>query len=111
MRKDRWIRLVLVALILITMIPVNSGLAAPSQQDGGGDLQRAQDLLDRMTPEERVGQLFLVTFPDTKVGPDTEIFDLIYNYYIGGVILLNKNNNFGTSENALSDTWSLINQL
>ena len=74
-------------------------------------MRRAQDLLDRMTPEERVGQLFVVTFPDTRVGPDTEIFDLIYNYYIGGVILLDENNNFPVSENPLNDTWSLINQI
>jgi beta-N-acetylhexosaminidase len=111
MRKDYWIRLCLIALILFSMLPAKSGLAAPFRQDDGGDLQRAQDLLERMTPEERVGQLFLVTFPDTNVGADTEIFDLIYNYYIGGVILLDKNNNFVASENAPSDTWSLINQL
>ncbi|MFN2151988.1 MAG: glycoside hydrolase family 3 N-terminal domain-containing protein, partial [Anaerolineales bacterium] len=64
-----------------------------------------------MTPEERVGQLFLVTFTGTKVGPESEIFDLIYNRYVGGVILLDKNNNFTGSEEVLTDTWSLINQL
>ncbi len=110
MRRDHWVRLVFTALILITMIPANLGLAAPPEQDGG-DLRRAQDMLDRMTPEERVGQLFVVTFPGTRVGPDTEIFDLIYNYYIGGVILLDENNNFPVSENSLSDTWALINQI
>jgi len=111
MRKETWVRLVLIASILITMIPLNSGLAAPPFQEEEGDSGRAQDLLDRMTPAERVGQLFLVTFPDRNVGTDTEIFDLIYNHYVGGVILLNKNNNFGDSENVLNDTWSLVNQL
>ncbi len=110
MRKEYWVRFFLTVLTLITMIPPYSGLAAPFEQDGG-DLRRAQELLDRMTPEERVGQLFVVTFPETRVGPDTEIFDLIYNYYIGGVILLDENNNFPASEDPLTDTWSLINQI
>ena len=110
MRRDHWVRLLLITLILITMIPAFPGLAAIPEQDDG-DLRRAQDLLDRMTPEERVGQLFVVTFPDTRVGPDTEIFDLIYNYYIGGVILLDENNNFPVAENPLNDTWLLINQI
>jgi beta-N-acetylhexosaminidase len=110
MRKHWWIRLLLIALILIPMIPTQLGLAAPSPQEGNEEL-RAQDLLERMTPEERVGQLFLVTFTGTKVGPESEIFDLIYNHYVGGVILLDKNNNFPDSETSINDTWSLINQL
>jgi len=110
MRKLTWIRLLLIASILVPMIPAKLGLAAPLQQEGSEGL-RAQDLLDRMTPEEKIGQLFLVTFTGTKVGPESEIFDLIYNHFVGGVILFDKNNNFSDSENSINDTWSLINQL
>ena len=110
MRKHFWIRLILIALILALLSPIHGNLTA-SAQDQSDDEARARDLLERMTPEERVGQLFLVTFTGTKVGPESEIFDLIYNRYVGGVILLDKNNNFTGSEEVLTDTWSLINQL
>ncbi len=110
MKRDHWVRLLMTALFLITMIPIIPGMAATSEQDSG-DLLRAQELLDRMTPEERVGQLFVVTFPGTRVGPDTEVFDLIYNNYIGGVILLDENNNFPESDDQVGETWSLINQI
>ncbi|HBX69949.1 MAG TPA: hypothetical protein DEH25_11390 [Chloroflexi bacterium] len=108
MKNFLWIRLILIATILIPLLPTKMGLAAAPQQEGG-EASRASDLLARMTPEERVGQLFLVTFTGTKVGPESEIFDLIYNHYVGGVILLDKNNNFPASETMLDDIWSLTN--
>jgi beta-N-acetylhexosaminidase len=110
MKKNIWDRLILIALILFPLIPTKIGLAAYQQQDDS-DLRRAQDMLDRMTPEERIGQLFVVTFPGTGVGPETEIFDLIYNHYVGGVILSEENNNFPESEDPLYDIWSLINRI
>ena len=81
MRKHFWIRLILIALILALLSPIHGNLTA-SAQDQSDDEARARDLLERMTPEERVGQLFLVTFTGTKVGPESEIFDLIYNRYV-----------------------------
>ena len=55
--------------------------------------QSAQDLLDEMTVEERVGQLFLVAFEGDSVAPSSDIVDLILNYKVGGVVLLPKNDN------------------
>ncbi len=109
-KKYTWFRLLLIPLIVTLLIPVKISLAA-SQEQNDSDFRRALDMLDRMTPEERVGQLFVVTFPGTRVGPDTEIFDLIYNHYVGGVILLDENNNFPESEDPFYDIWSLVNQL
>ena len=55
-----------------------------------------------MTPEERVGQLFLVTFKGTQVGPETPMYTLISKYGVGGVVLVAANNNFtGSSQDAL----------
>jgi beta-N-acetylhexosaminidase len=110
MKKHTWVQLFLITLLLIPLLPTKISLASPQQQDGS-DFRRAQDMLERMTPEERVGQLFIVTFPGTRVGADTEIFDLIYNHYVGGVILLDENNNFPESEDPLHDIWSLVNQI
>ena len=44
-------------------------------------------LYNQLTPEERIGQLFLVTFTGAEVTPDSQIYDLIANHHIGGVVL------------------------
>jgi beta-N-acetylhexosaminidase len=72
---------------------------------------RAQALLDSLTPEERVGQLFLVTFDGTDAGPDSQIYDLITKYHIGGVILDSGNDNFAQNPQTLSDALKLTRQL
>jgi len=68
----------------------------------------AQEVLERMTPEERVGQLFLVTFHGTNVGEGSAIYDLIVNYHVGGVILLASNDNFTAAPTTVRDAYQLI---
>ncbi|RME46314.1 MAG: hypothetical protein D6791_08615, partial [Chloroflexi bacterium] len=53
-----------------------------------------------MTPEERVGQLFLVTFVGQDTGPESEIARLIQDFKIGGVLLSPRNGNFQNTEGA-----------
>ncbi len=67
-----------------------------------------RQLLNAMTPEERVGQLFLVTFKGIDAGANSEIYDLIVNYHIGGVVLLSENDNFSPAPNTLTDLHRLI---
>jgi beta-N-acetylhexosaminidase len=64
-----------------------------------------------MTPEERVGQLFLVTFQGTDAHDQTEIYDLIANHHIGGVVLLAGNDNFLPQPDTISAAHQLINTL
>ncbi len=75
----------------------------------------AQALLDKLTPEERVGQLFLVTFNGPEAAPGTtdgaQIYDLITKYHVGGVVLLAENNNFVGSDQTLPVLLSLTDQL
>lgn len=70
----------------------------------------AETLLNTMTPEEKVGQLFLVTFDGTKFDDQTQVFDLIANYHIGGVVLKAENNNF-PAENPVAATRELTQAL
>jgi len=56
--------------------------------------EQAISLLENLTPEERVGQLFLITFEGTETGPEAQITELINNYHIGGVVLLAEKDNF-----------------
>src|SRR5687768_16972051 len=64
-----------------------------------------------MTPEERVGQLFLVTFQGTDTHDQTEIYDLIANYHVGGVVLQSANDNFLPQPDTVSGTYQLIRAL
>ena len=68
-------------------------------------------ILESLTPEERVGQLFLVTFTGTDTGAESSIYDLITNYHVGGVVLLAENDNFNATPNTVSGTHQLISNL
>ncbi len=72
---------------------------------------KAQAVLAAMTPEERVGQLFLVTFQGTDAHDQTRIYDLIANHHVGGVVLLAGNDNFLPEPDTISSTHRLINDL
>lgn len=106
-------RLVLLVLILAflaqALVPIQGGVAAPNSQATPEEL--AKTLLATMSPEERIGQLFLVSFPGQDVGTESQVYDLIVNHHIGGVVLEAKNNNFELGENTLSSTLNLIQSL
>jgi beta-N-acetylhexosaminidase len=109
--KTHWSTRLLLALFLFSLLfPLTIGQAAKSEQAAVPEL-RAAAILEDMTPEERVGQLFLVTFSGTQVGPTTPIHDLIVNHHVGGLILLAENDNFNDSLHNLDDLWTLTNQL
>ena len=46
-------------------------------------------LIEDMSQEELIGQLFVVGFPGTTVTPD--IVDLIEQYHVGGIVLFSRN--------------------
>jgi beta-N-acetylhexosaminidase len=83
-----------------------SAAAAPQRQTGP-----AAALLDAMTPAERVGQLFIVSFYGASAADDTEIYSLIANYKVGGVILAAANDNIIDTLHAPEQVLTLTNQL
>jgi len=102
--------LVILTLILACVLPLftfSAGLAQESDtyQDA---YRKAVQLSARLSPEEKVGQLFLITFNGRDIGENTQIFDLISNYHIGGVVLKRTNDNFADSENTVSAAYDLI---
>jgi beta-N-acetylhexosaminidase len=80
--------------------------ASPARQAGV-----LEALLQEMTPAERVGQLFLVTFYGTSVEAGSEIERLISQYHPGGVVLLAANDNFTETVPIPAQTLALSNQL
>lgn len=69
-----------------------------------------ETLLQNMSPEEKIGQLFLVTFEGTDVEEGAIIYDLITENHIGGVVLLAENNNFH-SEDTVTQAKLMIESL
>ena len=69
--------------------------------------QQAKAILAKMTPEEKVGQLFLVSFDGQNVADTTQIAQLIQDYYIGGVVLSRENNNFSSENTIVRDAYTL----
>ncbi len=97
--------------ILIAVILIVAGTGMTSVSGAQESLRAsAEAILQDMSPEEKVGQLFLVTFEGTEVSEDSQIHDLITNLHVGGVVLLAENNNFG-SENLLTQTNTIIETL
>jgi beta-N-acetylhexosaminidase len=96
--------LILVFVLLLTSV---STLAAPSAQVQSSE-ELANQLLDTLTPEERVGQLFVVDFSGSELTDESLLAELITRYHIGGVNFNASNNNFSHSESPLVDTWKLI---
>lgn len=73
--------------------------------------EQALSLLQQMTPEERIGQLFLVSFKGNVVEPGSEIDQLIRSYHISGVILTAENDNFTDRQDTVASTIALTRQL
>jgi beta-N-acetylhexosaminidase len=102
-----------IAVVLVLLFsPLSASQAAlPSQEDIS--LQRAQALLETLTPEERVGQLFLITFEGPEAGPTAQngVYELISKYHVGGVVLRSANDNFIAHDRTIPVALSLTRQL
>ncbi|MFN2138090.1 MAG: glycoside hydrolase family 3 N-terminal domain-containing protein, partial [Candidatus Promineifilaceae bacterium] len=74
----------------------------------------AASLFEQMSVDERIGQLFLITFEGDSLDPDSDIVELIAAYKVGGVILLQQNDNltgYGEPENTPQQLRDLTNAL
>ncbi|MBN2044084.1 MAG: hypothetical protein JW757_03610 [Anaerolineales bacterium] len=109
-KTRRYLKVLLPGLIIFQLLIVRSSLAAPQPQIPTSD-QLALDLLNRMRPEERVGQLFMVEFDGDSFTEDSPLLDLITNYHIGGVILKASNLNFSQGEDSLQNAWAMIQEI
>ncbi len=88
-----------------------SGTGAAQDDTQDADVAR---ILAELTVEERIGQLFLVTFKGDTLAGDSEIVDLIANYKVGGVVLqpeLDNLTGFGVPDNTPLQLAQLTNDL
>ncbi len=70
-----------------------------------------RETIAQMSVEERVGQLFMVTFTGSHIGPESDIAQLITQYRVGGVVLLASNGNFANQGDTPLQVAQLTNGL
>ncbi|MFB0535909.1 MAG: glycoside hydrolase family 3 N-terminal domain-containing protein [Anaerolineae bacterium] len=70
-----------------------------------------QEIIARMSVEERVGQLFVVTFAGSDVSSGSDIAQLITQYRVGAVVLLSSNGNFSNQGDTPLQVAQLANGL
>jgi beta-N-acetylhexosaminidase len=96
-------------MALALILPITTA-AAPLNQEGIPE-DLAVELLSLLTPEEKVGQLFMVEFEGSRIEEDSPIFDLITNHHVGGVLLKRENHNFTDTRDPMLNTWLLIQEI
>src|SRR3974377_1644704 len=80
-----------IVIVLVLSFLLNA--AAPAIDQDSGEEAFIAGLLPKLSPEAKVGQLFIVGFQGTEVPPGSDIATLIRDDQIGGVILSTDNGN------------------
>jgi beta-N-acetylhexosaminidase len=93
----------LLLVFLSTLVTIPAHAQTPTPPPG------VSLILNSMTPEERVGQLFLVTFIGTDTSETSQIYSLVTQYHVGGVVLLAGNDNFAAPPDTVAQAHSLVN--
>ena len=96
----RFISCLLILAILAPYRPV-------SAQDDTPEM-KARALAASLSTEEKIGQLFLVTFDGTETTSSSQIYDLVVNRHVGGVVLRLDNNNFIGPESTAQQTIAVF---
>ena len=92
--------------ILPSVLPTGGSQPAYAQEP-----DPVAEIVSRMSVEDKVGQLFIVPFVGAEANPGTDIWQLITEYKVGGVILLTANSNFNNDESAPRQIAELSNTL
>jgi len=97
-RAPVFLLVLLASLIFAPVLPTRADSNTPTPVAGDPEVRA---IINRMSPAQRVGQLFIVTFQGDNPAPDSDIAALIRENGIGGVLLLQKNGNFSNADDHL----------
>ncbi len=100
-----------ILLLILSLVSTQVGFVRAAAPASDPVVQQAQDLLAEMSPEEKVGQLFITGFRGSVADEETRIYDLIVNYHVGGVILSADNDNFVGGMETITTANTLIHDL
>ena len=78
---------ILITLVLLATLCLTSGKPVlVSAQESDQELEAAVEaVFEALTPEERVGQLFMVSFKGSNVNANSDIAELIRRYRVGEI--------------------------
>ena len=93
MGESRLVRNLAVLVLIGAILSLITSLRPSWAQESDPLELQIDQLMQKMSTEDKVGQLFLVTFQGTDVNQDSAIADLVTNYKIGGVVLSTANGN------------------
>ncbi|MBN2305249.1 MAG: hypothetical protein JXQ72_12260 [Anaerolineae bacterium] len=111
MRRALVILLILSVLIPLSAMPPPADALSLRPAPQRNINRQIDDIIASLTPEERVGQLVMVTFEGTYLGPDSAIAQLVSEYNIGGVMLLAEQDNINGQINTPRLVQSLTDDL
>ena len=97
--------LIVILLCLGQLLPVTIRESHAQQPDP------VEEMLARMSVEDKVGQLFIVPFVGAEANLGSDIWQLLTEYKVGGVILLAANSNFNNDASAPRQIAELSNTL
>ncbi|WKZ35479.1 MAG: glycoside hydrolase family 3 N-terminal domain-containing protein [Anaerolineales bacterium] len=100
----RLTRIIFLLVFLVTLAPVSAHAQTSTPPP------RVRSILNSMTPEERIGQLFLVSINGMDATTASQIHTLITRYHVGGVVLQAGNDNFSATD-TLVQTHALVDEL
>src|SRR5688572_25798688 len=96
-------RLLIVVIIIYLLQPFS-----PAQAQ---EPDPVAEMMSRMSVEDKVGQLFIVPFVGADANPGSEIWQLVTEYKVGGIVLLAANSNFNNDASAPRQVAELSNTL
>lgn len=108
----KFLAYILAGLLLIIALGLDSSQPTPiaAQEEAvEPDPIMIETIFAAMTPAERVGQLFMVSFQGNNVTPGSEIAELIQRYRVGGVYITAENRNFTNNQDTPAQVLALAN--
>lgn len=97
----------LVIILMLAAVTSPAGVVSAERSQQADPAVLAEQMLEQMTAEEKVGQLFLVSFEGSEVSNNSQLQQLISQYHIGGVVLSARNDNFQGPEDTLIQAYGL----
>ena len=111
MRSNSYRKILLFLLISVLLISITPHTLVNAVVLTSTARTKAEAQFAALSPEEKVGQLFLITFKGNDTSAASPIYDLIVRYNVGGLVLDRDNDNFLNPDQISEDCWSLVNNI
>ncbi|HEY4722286.1 MAG TPA: hypothetical protein VII92_10590, partial [Anaerolineae bacterium] len=98
-------------LNLLTILALLLSTAGSALAQAGGEDEFVARLIAQMSPEAKVGQLFVVSLKGADVTSNSDVADLILNYRVGGVVLAIQHGNILNGPDTPTQVASLTSAL